>query len=101
MVPELNVATQDDFLELVEQKDFRIAQAIVESILNNLDTKKKNIHVLTVNCEEENAVFDITVDTKFFALTLEENLPYYVKEERYEECQKIVNAINQLKSKNN
>jgi protein-arginine kinase activator protein McsA len=101
MVPELNVATQDDFLELVEQKDFRIAQAIIESILNNLDTKKKNIHVLTVNCEEENAVFDITVDTKFFALTLEENLPYYVKEERYEECQKIVNAINQLKSKNN
>jgi len=83
------------------RKDFRIAQAIVESILNNLDTKKKNIHVLTVNCEEENAVFDITVDTKFFALTLEENLPYYVKEERYEECQKIVNAINQLKSKNN
>jgi hypothetical protein len=57
--------------------------------------------VLTVNCEEENTVFDITVDTKFFALTLEENLPYYVKEERYEECQKIVNAINQLKSKNN
>jgi hypothetical protein len=101
MVPELNVATQDDFLELVEQKDFRIAQAIIESILNNLDTKKKNIHVLTVNCEEENTVFDITVDTKFFALTLEENLPYYVKEERYEECQKIVNAINQLKSKNN
>jgi protein-arginine kinase activator protein McsA len=101
MVPELNVATQDDFLELVEQKDFRISQAIIESILNNLDTKKKNIHVLTVNCEEENAVFDITVDTKFFALTLEENLPYYVKEERYEECQKIVNAINQLKSKNN
>ena len=101
MIPELNVATQDDFLELVEQKDFRIPKAIVESILNNIDTKKKNIHVLTVNCEEENTTFDITVDTKFFALTLEENLPYYVKEERYEECQKIVNAINQLKSKNN
>ena len=27
MTPELNVATQDDFLELVEQKDFRIAKA--------------------------------------------------------------------------
>jgi hypothetical protein len=101
MTPELNVATQDDFLELVEQKDFRIPKAIVESILNNIDTKKKNIHVLTVNCEEENTTFDITVDTKFFALTLEENLPHYVQEEQYEDCQRIVNAINQLKLKDN
>jgi protein-arginine kinase activator protein McsA len=101
MASELNVSTQEDFMELIDQKDFRISRAIVESILDNLDTKKKNVHVLTVNCEEENITFDLTVDTKFFALTLEENLSYYVKEEKYEDCQKIVNAINQLKSKDN
>jgi len=101
MASELNVSTQEDFMELIDQKDFRISRAIVESILDNLDTKKKNVHVLTVNCEEENTTFDLTVDTKFFALTLEENLSYYVKEEKYEDCQKIVNAINQLKSKDN
>jgi protein-arginine kinase activator protein McsA len=101
MASELNVSTQEDFMELIDQKDFRISRAIVESILDNLDTKKKNVHVLTVNCEEENTTFDLTVDTKFFALTLEENLSHYVKEEKYEDCQKIVNAINQLKSKDN
>ena len=47
---------------------------------------------------EEGEIYDITVERKHFAETLEENLPHYVREERYEDCQKIVNIINELKN---
>jgi len=35
---------------------------------------------------------------KHFVKTLEENLPYYIREEQYEGCQRIVDAINELKN---
>jgi hypothetical protein len=94
---EITVNNTEEFQELVDNRDFRIAQAIVEGILDNITTKKKYIHVLSVTCLEEGEIFDITVERKYFASTLEENLPYYVKEELYEECSKITQAIEVLK----
>jgi protein-arginine kinase activator protein McsA len=84
---------------MVDRKDFRIAKAIVESILENISTKKRNIHILSVACVEDNAIYDLTLDRKFFVDTLEENLKYFIEQERYEQCQEIVNAINKLKEK--
>ena len=100
MAGEITVNNSDEFQEMVDNKDFRIAKAIVESILSNLNTKKRNIHILSVACVEDHAVYDLTLDRKFFVDTLEENLKYYIEQERYEECQKIVEAIKQLKEKN-
>lgn len=99
MAGEITVNNSDEFQEMVDNKDFRIAKAIVESILSNLNTKKRNIHILSVACVEDQAVYDLTLDRKFFVDTLEENLKYYIEQERYEECQKIVEAIKQLKEK--
>lgn len=100
MAGEITVNNSDEFQEMVDNKDFRIAKAIVESILSNLNTKKRNIHILSVACVEDQAIYDLTLDRKFFVDTLEENLKYYIEQERYEECQKIVEAIKQLKEKN-
>ena len=94
---EFIVESTDEFEEMVIAKDFRIASSIVEGIFANLDTKKKNVHLLSVIVEAENSVFDITIDRKHFAETLEENLPHYVREERYEDCQRIADTINTLK----
>lgn len=98
MVAEITVNNTDEFQELVDQKDFRISKAIVDGILDNINSKKKHIHVLSVTCLEEGEIYDITVERKHFAETLEENLPYYIREEQYEECSKIVNTINELKN---
>ena len=100
MTTELNVKSQEEFSDLIDQRDFRIAQAVVETILNNISSKKKNIHVLTVNCEEENESYDVTIDSKHFLDSLEQMLPYYIKEEKYEDCQTIANTINMLKNNN-
>ena len=84
---------------MIDRKDFTIAKAVVESILSNLNGRKKHVHVLSVNCLEEASTFDITLDRKYFIETLQENLKYYVEQELYEECSKIVEAINTLKEK--
>ena len=98
MVAEITVNNSDEFQELVDQKDFRISKAIVEGILDNINSKKKYVHVLSITCLEEGEIYDITVERKHFAETLEENLPYYIREEQYEDCQRIVKTINDLKN---
>jgi hypothetical protein len=95
---EITVHNTEEFQELVDNKDFRIAQAIVEGILDNVKSKKKHVHVLSITCLEEGEIYDITVERKHFAETLEENLPYYIREEQYEDCSRIVRTIDELKN---
>jgi hypothetical protein len=99
MPNEITVTNSEEFQEMVDNKDFRIANAIVTSILENLNTKKKNIHILSVVSIEDQEIYDLTLDKKFFADTLEENLKHFIEQERYEECQRIVEAINKIKEK--
>jgi hypothetical protein len=99
MAGEITVNNTDEFQEMIDRKDFKIAKAIVDSILENLDSKKRNVHILSIACIEDDAIYDLTLDKKFFADTLEENLKYFIEQEKYEECQRIVDAVNKIKSK--
>ena len=99
MAGEITVNNSDEFQEMIDRKDFRIAKAIVESILSNMENKKRNVHILSVACVEDQAIYDLTLDRKFFVDTLEENLKYFIEQERYEQCQEIVEAIKKLKKK--
>jgi hypothetical protein len=101
MAIEFTLNNSEEFQEMVERRDFSIAKAVVETLLNNLNTRKQHIHVITVICLEENAEYDITLERKYFADTLQENLKYYVENEQYEDCTRIVEAINYLKEKQN
>lgn len=94
---EIVVSTSEDFQEMIDNKDFIIAKHIVEGIMANLDGNKKHIHVLSIVCTDEGTIYDITIERKYFAETLEENLTYYVREEKYEECQLIADTITKLK----
>ena len=96
MAEEITVNSSEEFQEMIDNKDFKIAKAIVDSILENLNGKKRNVHILSVSCLEDQAVYDLTLDRKFFADTLSENLKYFIEQEKYEECQRIVEAINNL-----
>jgi len=93
---EIEVNSVEEFQELVNKKHFSISQAIVGSILNNLKTRKKNVHILSVKCLEENTVFDITLERDNFSETLKENLKYFEDREMYEECARIQKAIEIL-----
>jgi protein-arginine kinase activator protein McsA len=86
---------------MARYKDINIAKAIVDAILTNLETKKRHIHVFEIEVEEEESVYDLTIDRNNFIDALEKNLTHYEKEELYEECAKIVDAIKFLKNKVN
>lgn len=99
MATEITLNNSAEFEQMVSRKDFIIAEAIVGSILANLNTRKNNVHVLSVNCLEEASTYDITLDRKYFVETLQENLQHFVERELYEKCSEIVNAIKQLEEK--
>lgn len=90
------VNTLEEFQKMSDEKDFSISKAIVDSILGNLKTRKKNIHMFSVKCIEENNIFDITLEKINFADTLKQNLKYFEKREMFEDCIRINDAITLL-----
>ena len=95
----LIVKDHEEFTQLVDSSDFRIIRAIVEGALQNLDTTKRFIHILTVEVEEENDIYDLTLDRKEILGCLKRNLVHYEDHEWYEKCREIVNAIEYLEKK--
>ena len=86
----------EEFEEIIANHDIRVARALVETILKNLKGRKRHIHALSVMVLNEATIYDITIDRKEFISTLEKNLPIYEKNELYEKCQEIVEAIKYL-----
>jgi hypothetical protein len=74
MVTEISVFDSNEFEELVSRRDLRISKALVETILKNLKGRKRHIHALTVLIEQDQTIYDITVDRNDFITTLEQNL---------------------------
>lgn len=99
MAVEISVFDSDEFEGLVSQRDLRISKALVETILKNLKGRKRHLHALSVLVEQEQTIYDITVDRQDFLKTLESNLPVYEQHELYEGCAEIVKAIKFLKGK--
>jgi hypothetical protein len=99
MATEISVFDSDEFEELIQQRDLRISKALVETVLKNLKGRKRHLHAMSVLVEQEETIYDITVDRNDFLVTLESNLPIYEQYELYEGCAEIVKAINFLKEK--
>jgi len=93
MATEINVFDSDEFEQLVAGRDLRISKALVETILKNLNGRKRHLHALSVLVEQEQTIYDVTIDRKEFVHTLEQNLPIYEENELYEKCAEIVKAI--------
>ena len=85
-----------EFQELVEKKDFNISKAIVDSIIQNIKTRKKLVHVMSVKCVNEGEIIDITLEKIHFVNTLKENIKYFEEREMYEECARIYESIKYL-----
>jgi hypothetical protein len=99
MAIEISVFDSEEFEEMIAKRDLRISKALVETILKNLKGRKRHLHALSVIVEQDQTIYDITVDRKDFVTTLENNLPIYEENELYEGCAEIVNAIKFLKEK--
>lgn len=99
MATEISVFDSDEFEQMVANRDLRISKALVETILKNLNGRKRHLHALSILVEQEQTIYDITVDRQDFVTTLEQNLPVLEENEDYETCAKIVNALKFLNDK--
>ena len=84
---------------MTKNSKFTIAESIVNVVLNNLKTKKKEIPIFEVEVYNEDSTYTLSVQRKEFLDILQKNLIHFENEEAYEGCQKIIEAINFLKIK--
>jgi hypothetical protein len=99
MATEISVFDSEEFEKLVADRDLRISKALVDTILKNLKSRKRYFHALSILVEQEQTIYDITVDKQDFVTTLEQNLPILEENEEYETCAEIMKAIGFLKDK--
>lgn len=99
MVKRIKVKNQDEFEEMLQNKDIKISKAIIEVALKNLNSKKRFIPILEIHLEEEEQIFDITLDRKDMITTLKQNLEIHEMYEDYEGCARIAAAIKEVESK--
>ena len=99
-VRKITVENYTEFLAMTKNQKFTISQQIVEAVLNNLNTRKKEVPVFEIEVESEGETYTLSVQTEEFLQTLKTNLIHFENEEAYEGCQKILEAINYLKTKN-
>ena len=99
-VKKITVENYSDFLEMALNQKFTFSQGIVETILDNINTRKKQIPVFEIEVDSEGATYTLSVERDEFIKILKTNLIHFENEEAYEGCQKILEAINYLKTKN-
>jgi DNA-directed RNA polymerase len=97
MVKRIKVKNIEEFEDMLQQQDLKISKAIIEVALKNLKGKKRFIPVLEVHVEEDESIFDITLDRRDMVSTLQQNLEIHERNEDYEGCARIAKAIQELK----
>tara|TARA_Y100000389_G_C17189090_1_gene377911 strand:- start:195 stop:491 length:297 start_codon:yes stop_codon:yes gene_type:complete len=97
MVKRIKVKSVEEFEDMLQEQDLKISKAIIEVALKNLKGEKRFIPVLEVHVEEDESIFDITLDRQNMLSTLQQNLEIHERNEDYEGCARIAKAIQELK----
>ena len=96
MVKRIKVKSVEEFEEMLQEQDLKISKAIIEVALKNLKGEKRFIPVLEIHVEEDESIFDITLDRQNMVSTLQQNLEIHERNEDYEGCARIANALKEL-----
>jgi hypothetical protein len=90
----------EEIQHMLEGGDYNLSCLVVDTTLQNLKTKKKVIPIVSIYAQEEDMVWDLTLDREDMEETLSKNLEIMEKFEDYERCQEIVNGIKFIQNKN-
>ena len=89
--------TTEEITEYVSGGNYNLSVLIVDTILKNLKTKKREMLIISFIAKDADLIYDIIVNRKDFIETLTQNLPLMERYEDYERCQNIVNALKYLR----
>jgi len=96
MTTQLVFDSAQQFEELVESQDYDLATSFVESMLNNIDADEEVVSIIEAFFEEEDTIYDFEIEKVNFVSNFKEFLTIYEREEDYEGCLVISNAIKTL-----
>jgi len=96
MAKRIKVKNVEEFEDMLQEQDLKISKAIIEVALKNLKGEKRFIPVLEVHVEEDESIFDITLDRQNLLSTLQQNLEIHERNEDYEGCARIAKAMQEL-----
>ena len=96
MTTQLVFDSAQQFEELVAAQDYDLATSFVESMLNNINADEGTVSVIEAFFEEEDTIYDFEIEKVNFIPNFKEFLTIYEREEDYEGCLVISNAIKTL-----
>tara|TARA_R110000782_G_C14502094_1_gene378740 strand:- start:171 stop:473 length:303 start_codon:yes stop_codon:yes gene_type:complete len=96
MTAQLVFSSIQQFEDLLESQDYELATSFVESMLSNLNTEGEIVPIIEAFFEEEDTIYDFEVEKTNFIPNFKEFLAIYEREEDYEGCLTISNAIKTL-----
>lgn len=94
---EMEFDTTQEVVDILEGGNHDFSALIVDEVINNIKTRKKEIPIVAIHVDDEDLTYEITVEKEVFVDTLEFQLRIMEQFEDYERCQKIVDAIKILK----
>jgi hypothetical protein len=96
MTTQLVFDSAHQFEELIAAQDYELATSFVESMLNNINSDEEVVSVIEAFFEEEDTIYDFEIEKVNFIPNFKEFLTIYEREEDYEGCLIISNAIKTL-----
>lgn len=96
MITRLVFESLEQFEDLLENKDYDLATSFVDSMISNITSDEELIPVIEAYFEEEDTIYDFEVEKTNFIPNLKEFITIYEREEDYEGCLVISNAIKTL-----
>ena len=96
MAIQLIFDSAEHFEELIAAQDYELATSFVESMLDNVNAEGEIVPIIEAFFEEEDTIYDFEVEKTNFIPNFKEFLAIYEREEDYEGCLTISNAIKTL-----
>ena len=96
MTSQLVFNSEEHFGSLIAAQDYDLATSFVESMIKNLSTEKQTVSIIEAYFEEEDTIYDFEIEKVNFIPNFKEFLTIYEREEDYEGCLIISNAIKTL-----
>ena len=90
----------EDLADAIENKDPQVVIAMVETALEHMTSKEEKIYFLYATVKKDEVVFEFSMGKEDLEAVFESNLPNLERQEEFELCIKVKEALDKLKSEN-
>jgi ATP/maltotriose-dependent transcriptional regulator MalT len=94
----MEFGTTEEINETFAGGNKHLSDLIVDTILEELESDIQEIPIVVLTARDDELIYEVTANRDDLVETLEQNLETMEDYEDYERCQKIVSAIQYLKT---